>query len=296
MSSARFWIVTPSFRSRRWLPCAVASVADQAGGGIEVHHHVQDGGSDDGTREWLEEYAAGQARSPKDGYTFSYESARDGGMYDAVNKGWNLAPPSVDFIGHLNSDEQYLPGVLSSLAALGRKLPSADLFVGGMIVVDAQGRYICQRNSVRPWAWTSRFLCLVYTCSAFYRRGFLFNTGVFFDPSWRIFGDIVFYHQLFRHKVRVALCNRVTSVFVDSGENLALSAGAKSETARFRREYVGRLRPFTKWVNRLTTLRRLRADFFHKFVTGYEIYLPGECASRTGFEIVRPTGRWHRKT
>ena len=73
--SARFWVITPSYNSLRWLPCAVASVADQACNGIEIHHHVQDGGSNDGTGEWLAGYADQCRLKPRANYTFSYESS-----------------------------------------------------------------------------------------------------------------------------------------------------------------------------------------------------------------------------
>ncbi|MDD5349626.1 MAG: glycosyltransferase [Chthoniobacteraceae bacterium] len=291
MPSTRFWIVTPAFNSLRWLPCAAASVADQAGNGIAVHHHVQDGGSTDGTREWLEAYARQCAESPRVGYTFSFESAPDRGMYDAINKGWDKAPQEADYLAHLNSDEQYLPGALQAVAAQ----PEADLVLGDALVVDGRGAYICHQSSVKPWPWMSRYFCVVLTCTAFYRRRFLAQAGVRFDPSWRIAGDMVFYHQLIRRGVRVSLCNRPTSVFVDSGENLAISPGHKEECVRFGREYGGRFARFARCIQKANTLRRLWKDARRGFSRGYEIYLPGEVARRTAFEIARPASLWRRK-
>src|SRR5947199_56837 len=46
----RFSIITPSYRSSRWLRLCIASVADQ---NVELEHIVQDAGSDDGTLDWL---------------------------------------------------------------------------------------------------------------------------------------------------------------------------------------------------------------------------------------------------
>lgn len=291
MAARRFWIVTPTFNSLRWLPCAVASVADQAGENFEVHHHIQDGGSSDGTREWLEAYAARCAASPRAGYTFSFESARDQGMYDAINKGWDKAPATADYVAHLNSDEQYLPGALQAVAAQ----PDADLILGDALVVNADGRYICHQSSVKPFAWMSRYFCVVFTCTAFYRRAFLAESGVRFDPSWRIVGDMVFYHHLIRPGVRVGLCNRVTSLFVDSGENLAISPAHRDECARFGREYSGPLSRISRLILKANTLRRIWKDLRLGFSRGYEIYLPGETSRRTAFEIPRPRSLWRRK-
>ena len=153
MLPCRFWVVTPIFDGLRWLPCAVASVADQAGSGVEVHHHIQDGGSQDGTREWLAAYAAQCAENVREGYTFSYESAPDEGMYDAINKGWAKAPQEIDFLVHLNSDEQYLPGAFQCVKRCAQNNPGADLLLGDALVVDAQGGYRCHQTSVTPWRW-----------------------------------------------------------------------------------------------------------------------------------------------
>ncbi len=46
----RFSIITPSYRSSKWLKLCIASVAGQR---MEVEHIVQDAGSDDGTLDWL---------------------------------------------------------------------------------------------------------------------------------------------------------------------------------------------------------------------------------------------------
>src|SRR5688572_31350980 len=94
-----FSIITPSFRNSEWLKLCVASVADQ---GVEHEHIVQDGGSDDGTLDWLRIDPRVQAHVEK-----------DAGMYDAINRGLNRA--TGDIIAHLNCDEQYLPGALPAV-------------------------------------------------------------------------------------------------------------------------------------------------------------------------------------
>src|SRR5579864_8457246 len=95
-----FSIVTPSFRSSRWLKLCIASVADQAG--VEFEHIVQDAGSDDGTLEWL----------PHDTRVRAYVE-KDSGMYDAINRGYRRA--KGDLLAYLNCDEQYLPGALQKV-------------------------------------------------------------------------------------------------------------------------------------------------------------------------------------
>ena len=63
----KVWIVTPSYNQVDWLKRAVASVADQAVDGLQVHHHVQDGTSTDGTVQFLKAYQEQCAADPAEG-------------------------------------------------------------------------------------------------------------------------------------------------------------------------------------------------------------------------------------
>ena len=78
MAAVKFSIITPSFRNSHWLKLCIASVADQQG--VELEHIVQDSCSDDGTQDWLPHDRRVQAFIEK-----------DGGMYDAVNRGYRRA-------------------------------------------------------------------------------------------------------------------------------------------------------------------------------------------------------------
>ena len=126
----KFSIVTPSFRNSRWLKLCIASVANQQG--VELDHIVQDSCSDDGTQDWLPHDKRVQAIIEK-----------DGGMYDAVNRGYRRA--QGDILAHLNCDEQYLPGALKTvhdyfeshprvevvLAGASSPMPTANTFANG---------------------------------------------------------------------------------------------------------------------------------------------------------------------
>src|SRR5688572_24196636 len=95
-----FSIITPSFRSSKWLQLCIPSVGDQQG--VSLEHIVQDAGSDDGTLDWL----------PTDQRVQAYVE-KDAGMYDAVNRGLRRA--QGDFLAYINCDEQYLPGALQAV-------------------------------------------------------------------------------------------------------------------------------------------------------------------------------------
>src|SRR5215467_9854016 len=116
----RFSIVTPSFRSSRWLKLCIASVADQ---GVTLEHIIQDAGSDDGTLDWL----------PRDPRVKAFIE-KDQGMYDAINRG--LKRSKGDLLAWLNCDEQYLPGALRTANAFFEKNPQIDVLFGDVIFVD----------------------------------------------------------------------------------------------------------------------------------------------------------------
>lgn len=114
-----FTIITPSFNQLDYLKWSVASVADQVGSqsvhlsspstskhqlptALAVHHHVQDGGSTDGTVDWLRitvdatPSSCNQQTSDEDvaspnTYQLTFASEADSGMYDALNKGVDFA-------------------------------------------------------------------------------------------------------------------------------------------------------------------------------------------------------------
>src|SRR6516225_10353465 len=120
----KFSIVTPSFKNSEWLKLCIASVADQQG--VELEHIVQDSCSDDGTGDWL----------PHDSRVKAFIE-KDGGMYDAVNRGYRRA--TGDILAYLNCDEQYLPGALATVGKFFESNPEVDVVFGDCVIVDAKG-------------------------------------------------------------------------------------------------------------------------------------------------------------
>ena len=83
-----------------------------------LEYFVFDGGSTDGTIDVLRRY---------DGRITYWESQRDAGQADAINKG--LARATGDIVGWINSDDYYLPKTLATVAA--RLDPSRPELLGG---------------------------------------------------------------------------------------------------------------------------------------------------------------------
>lgn len=290
----KFYIVTPSFNSINWLPCCIRSVADQVCEGIQVHHHIQDGGSSDGSVKWLETWK--QDHADTTGYTFTYESAKDAGMYDAINKAWENLPLDADVTAHLNSDEQYLPFALSDIAREFVKHPNAEVAIGTYIVVDAQGRYICHRRPIKPRRWISRTVCEIITCACFHRVSSFLRHGVRFNACWRAIADVAFYRDLVNSSPRfLILPHMYTSVFTVTGDNLQWSDTSKAEWAHlmsFEPRWVRKLHAFTyRWSN----LKRILTDAICSSPDSFSIYLPSRM-DRSCVHINKSTCRWSNRT
>ncbi|MBO4690285.1 MAG: glycosyltransferase [Paludibacteraceae bacterium] len=88
-------IITITYNSAATLQHALDSVLSQTYPDIE--HVLVDGASRDGTRELIEKYAREHAN-------VRWVSEKDGGIYNAINKGIRMA--TGDIIGFLHSDDQ----------------------------------------------------------------------------------------------------------------------------------------------------------------------------------------------
>jgi glycosyltransferase involved in cell wall biosynthesis len=155
-------VLTPAYESGRFLPAALASVR-----GPGVQHVVMDGGSSDGTVALLE-------AAP----SVVWRSEPDHGQSHALNKA--LAESDGEWIGWLNADEFYLPGVLD---AVRERLAhdDVDVLFGDFAEVDADGRLM---RLVTNHAWSRSILrrvgCYVPSCATFVRRDVLERAG-----GWR---------------------------------------------------------------------------------------------------------------
>jgi glycosyltransferase involved in cell wall biosynthesis len=114
-------IVTPVLNRVETIGACLASVAEQTYQPIE--QIVVDGGSTDGTLEFLEAY-----RPP---HPFRWLSEPDNGMYEAINKGLSMA--RGDVLAYLNSDDIYLPWSLD--VAVSALRPGTDLVYGDLGVL-----------------------------------------------------------------------------------------------------------------------------------------------------------------
>jgi glycosyltransferase involved in cell wall biosynthesis len=273
----KFSIVTPSFRNSKWLKLCIASVADQQG--VELEHLVQDSCSDDGTQDWL----------PRDARVKAFIE-KDGGMYDAVNRGYRRA--TGDILAYLNCDEQYLPGALKKARDFFEANPGVEVALAGTIVTDGEGKYVCHRHQMIPHPWHVWFRFPILTSSIFIRRKVIHERGIFFDTRWRDLGDFHWVLALMKNKVPMKVCGSFTSIFADTGENMNLKPNAireKAETDAMIPAMVKMLKPI--WIVQ-HRLRRFAAGHFNLQPMSYEIYTLQDPERRVRFDVLKPTAVW----
>lgn len=209
-------IVTPSFNMLAYLKMCSASISDQQ---VNVEHIVMDGGSTDGTTEWLKENPSIRSVSEK-----------DRGMYHALNKALSLTKAEV--VGHLNCDEQYLPGTLKFVLNYFNENPDVDFIAGDFLIIDPQGELLAYRKSFQP-RWPYFFSNYLYTttCTLFYRSKVFDKCR--FDESYRSIADVIFLYNVLKAGFRGRHIKKYFAVFTYSGKNLSLDPISKIEKKKF---------------------------------------------------------------
>lgn len=127
----RFSIVTPTHNSERFIGETIESVISQVGN-FSIEYLIMDGDSTDGTYEIVRRY---QKLLLENAYpilchdvVIHWYSEKDGGMYDAINKGFKNI--TGDICAYINSDDIYLPGAFNTMAAVFTKYPRIEWLKG----------------------------------------------------------------------------------------------------------------------------------------------------------------------
>lgn len=126
----KFTIVTPVRNGMPWLVETMESVAGQIPD-VELEHIVLDGGSTDGSREWLSQHAGKHV-------TLRFEP--DAGQTDALIEGFDRA--AGDVFGWLNADDVLEPGALRRVAAEFEAHPDAVLVSGSALLIGPTGAVV----------------------------------------------------------------------------------------------------------------------------------------------------------
>lgn len=134
MKSPKISVVIPSYNKISYIDETLHSIFSQKYDNFEVI--VQDGASNDGTLDIIKKYAK---KHPKN---FFWESKKDKGQLDAINKG--LKKAKGDILTFINADDSYLPGAFDKVAEAYTKNPFKLWFAGRGVVVNGSGTEIAR--------------------------------------------------------------------------------------------------------------------------------------------------------
>ena len=240
-------IITPVLNRQAMIGRCLMSVAKQTHPRIE--HIIVDGGSTDGTLDVL--------RSFQETHPITWISGPDAGMYDAINKGMELA--HGDILAYLNSDDLYLPwSVEVAASALRRR---GDLCYGDMAVMAE--RRVGKRFFIQYYPAFDRkhftYEGALGQPSVFWTRSVMDKIGGF-DTSYELIGDCEYWLRAARSGMTLHHVKDVLAIQVEHGETLrtrrperldeewAMLRAAYAEWAGPpRREWQERLAAGTSW-------------------------------------------------
>jgi len=161
-------VVVPSYNKVKYIGKTLESIAKQNYPNLEVI--IQDGGSTDGTTEIIHEFAK---KYPK---IIQYESKKDKGQLDAINKGLKKATGQI--LTYINADDAYTSGALNDVAKTYMAHPEALWFAGKGIVIDSKGRQIA-----KPVTWYKNVFLSLNLKSLLLIINYLMQPSVFITRS-----------------------------------------------------------------------------------------------------------------
>ena len=121
-------VVTPTLNAERYLERTLESIWGQRDDRIDVRHVIVDGHSTDRTVEIAGAYAS------------QVVVAKDGGMYEAVNRGMSMVEGEI--IGYINADDEIGPGALRIVADALAAHPDAQWVCGRLEYIDGDDRVL----------------------------------------------------------------------------------------------------------------------------------------------------------
>jgi len=199
-------VITATWNSGRTIEDTIKSVLTQKY--TDVEHIIKDGGSKDDTVAICEDYqkkfySSSDSASGNHMKTMKIASERDGGIYDAMNKGIGMA--TGDIIGILNSDDFYTSNdVLETVAKEFESDPSLEAVYGDIHFVKDSDLTRCTRyyssSYFRPWLLRFGFMP---AHPSFYVRKEVYQKYGLYDLQFRTSSDFEWIVRLFaENKIR----------------------------------------------------------------------------------------------
>lgn len=193
-------IITVVFNNVNYLQQTIESVLTQNYKNIE--YLIIDGGSTDGTLDLIQEYET---------QIDYWVSELDNGLYDAMNKGIELA--QGELIGILNSDDLYLKHTVSSIVDQYQKLRTPCVIYGDMVKFYEGDLFnvVYQSGNLSSSAFKNLRICINHpTC---FVHKILYKEFGKFNTKFELGADRDLMIRFYNHKVQFVYINHVLAKF-----------------------------------------------------------------------------------
>ena len=161
--------------------------------------------------------------------------------------------------------------------------------------MDTQGDYICHRCGLVPVPSHLWYYFPVFTCAVFLRRRVVHELGIGFDTKWRALGDVFWFMELTRQRVRMAELRRFTSVFTETGANLCMKPSAFAEAKIKTQMTPGWVKAIAPAITFYTQMRWLARGAYSQRPFDYSVYALDSPDRRVLRHAERPTSLWRRQ-
>lgn len=167
-------VIIPSLNKVKYIGKTLDSIVNQNHQSLEVI--IMDGGSTDGTPKVVEKYAK---KYPE---VVRYESRKDKGQWDAINKGFRKARGKI--LTFINADDIYIDGAFTEVERMYRLNVDALWFAGKGNVIDAKG------SEIALWStWYKNIYLFINTRFLLLVLNYLMQPSVFITKkAWDRFG------------------------------------------------------------------------------------------------------------
>jgi len=218
----KFTIITPNYNGSKYLEKCIESVLSQ---NVDFEHIVVDGASTDSSLKILKKYPHLKVISEK-----------DEGMYNAVNKGINMA--QGDIIAYINCDDRYSDGSLIKVLTAFNKDNNLDYIYGNCRLID----HLENEKYIYKAAPTFNFLLKIITVipwaqpSVFYKRKVFDKIGLF-DIDYLLAADYHFMKRVILFGFIGLRVNTILSNFMIRDDSLGskYSIDMKSEVVQIKK-------------------------------------------------------------
>ena len=190
-------IITVVLNGERYVECCIASIVRQTYSNVE--YIVIDGGSSDGTVNLILKYAE---------FIDYWESAKDSGIADAMNKG--IAKASGDYLAFIHADDY-----LDSDEALGKVVKSLTPKTN-ILMADIRFGKENQQRSSRGFSYWMNFKTGILHQGVLCHKS-IFNLVGYFDPQLKVAMDYDFFLRAYKQGLKAERTHQVLAVMRDTG-------------------------------------------------------------------------------